>query len=237
MDKKIDLSKFELLDKIGNGSFGEVFVIRDQESHQIYAIKVSIKRSRDLTEEMLKDLKQNVKISSKLNYPSIAKFIDYNPKNMKKPNRPTIVTEYMPNGSLQKIFKQNVNRLYSIGWNNTKRYINIIGIAKGMEKLHSINAVHGNLDQNNVLLDCYLYPKITDIGFFSDFNNFIYNEDFICYKPPESLNECQLTQAGDVFSFAFIAYQLLTGIKPYEGLSPYQIIQRIQKGEYPKFNK
>ena len=52
MDKKIDLSKFELLKKIGTGYFGEVFVMRDKESHQIYAIKISIKRSRDLTEEM-----------------------------------------------------------------------------------------------------------------------------------------------------------------------------------------
>lgn len=239
MDKKIDLSKFELLEKIGAGYFGEVFVMRNQETHQIYAIKISIKRSRDLTEEMWKDLKQNVKISSKLNYPSIAKFIDYNPINMRKTNRPTIVTEYMPNGSLTKLFKQDVNRLMSIGWNNTKRYINIIGIAKGMEKLHSIKAVHGNLDPNNVLLDCYLYPKITDIGFLSEdnINNMTFNSEFICYKPPEALNDCEYTQKGDVFSFAFIAYQLLTGEKPFNGISPFQIIQRIQKGELPKFKK
>ena len=133
----------------------------------------------------------------------------------------------MENRSLKEIFEEG---LLPIKWTPTKRYINLIGIAYGIEYIHSLNIIHMDLKPGNILLDENYYPKIADFG------NSILNDqqkDIIeelsksngtpIYKAPE-LSICSCNSKSDlkidpfkvdVFSYSIIAYELITQQKPF----------------------
>ena len=54
---------------------------------------------------------------------------------------------------------------------------------------------------------------------------------------PEVLSTTEYTEASDWWSFGCLLYEMAVGFKPFEGLSSYQIKQRIlgQEPEYPGY--
>ena len=56
---------------------------------------------------------------------------------LKKQRKPVIVTEYATNGPLSLILENERNNENIPGWDDTKKLINIYGIASGMSYLHS----------------------------------------------------------------------------------------------------
>ena len=57
------------------------------------------------------------------------------------------------------IFENERKGVKNDGWNDTKRLINIYGIASGMSFLHSQNIIHRNLKPSNILVDELIHPK------------------------------------------------------------------------------
>lgn len=49
-------------------------------------------------------------------------------------------------------------------WDDTKKLINIYGIALSMKYLHHHKILHRNLKPENILLDENLYPKLAIFG-------------------------------------------------------------------------
>lgn len=92
-----------------------------------------------------------------------------------------------------------------------------------MSFLHSHDIIHYNLKPSNIIMDENYHPKICGFGFYKQ--NLIkkclemqsvYNpkENFL-YETPEVLNSCKFTKESDVYSFAFIVYELITNEKPF----------------------
>ena len=89
-------------------------------------------------------------------------------------------------------------------WDETKKLINIYGIAARMPYLHSHNILHRNLNPINIFLDDSLFPKIS-----------VFTESCIRgdskYFSPEFLSKLTYTNASDVYSFALLMYEIMTG--------------------------
>ena len=49
-------------------------------------------------------------------------------------------------------------------WTDTKKLINVYGIASAMSYLHSHNIIHRDLKPANILEDDNFFPKIADFG-------------------------------------------------------------------------
>ena len=161
--KEINLKHFIRSKNIGSGAFGEVYLIKDVRTGKKYAAKIShdaLKKRADIT-----SFQREVTILSQLHYPACVTFYGYSPNDFHNKPRPTIVTEVIPNGSLQKIISKSRMNMAPQSWNHTKKLINIYGIASGMNYLHSKNIIHRDLKPDNILLDSNYYPKITDFGF------------------------------------------------------------------------
>ena len=109
-------------------------------------------------------MERELKIISKLNFPSILKFIGFSQSDFKNQPKPTFVTELVTNGSLDVILNLERRSLAGNDWNDTKKLIIIYGIASGMAYLHSLDIVHRDLKPENIFVDDYLFPKIGDFG-------------------------------------------------------------------------
>lgn len=133
-------------------------------------------------------------------------------------------------------------------WDDTNKLITIYCIAFAMLFLHSHDIIHRDLKPANILMiliNDMIYPKVADFGISKIINPLDQNSLTIqdpsgvigtpAYMAPEILTNETYSKACDIYSFAFIVYEIITGKIPYEGLNFYQICAKISKLEKPQF--
>ncbi|KAK8837546.1 hypothetical protein M9Y10_036546 [Tritrichomonas musculus] len=245
MSDFLDLRKFTKQAKIGQGSFGQVFKIIEIDTETIFSAKISLTIFNENDKKFILNLRREVTILSQLNHPSILKFIGYSPFDFNHNSYPVIVTEYSPNGSLADIIELEHKSIPLSTWTDTKKLINIYGIASAMSYLHSHNIIHRDLKPANILEDENLFPKIADFGLSKIYHQNIdsmTSQSTIGFKgtpiyiAPEIWTDCNYSKSGDVYSFAFIFYELFTNIEPFKNYDLNMLHKKvIRDGERPKF--
>lgn len=242
-DYKKDLKNYKILKKIGQGAFSEVYCVKEKSSGEIFAVKISLK-------EEMRIMAGEVNIISKLKHPSILKFIGYSDLDLNNDRKPSIITEYSANGSLEKILKLERSGRSLPEWDQTKKLIVIYGIAAGMDYLHSHKVIHRDLKPDNIFLDENLYPKIGDFGLSKLNRNQLTMSSISTasgikgtpmYIAPEIWNdidherEVQYTEKCDVYSFALIVYEIVTSEIPFANCPFMKLIHKVCQNERPKF--
>ncbi|KAK8887864.1 hypothetical protein M9Y10_038923 [Tritrichomonas musculus] len=244
--KTLDLSKLEKIKIIGEGFFGVVYEVLDKDSKSIYAAKISKSEIYDCIKKDNEtiNLIREVKILSKVNHPAIMKFIGFSPVNFKSTPKPVIITELLKNGTLSDIIELERNGLSCPGWDDTKKLINIYGIASSLKYLHSQDILHRDLKPSNVLVDQFLFPKLADFGLSKDLKDCSESLERLketgllgtpIYISPEIYETSRYTKAGDVYAFGLIVYEIMTSEVPNIGKEKYQIMFNIIKGIRPSF--
>ena len=237
--KVVNIQKYEKGDNLGKGSFGFIYVLKDPENSNKYVAKeIRCKSDQKKMELRIKDFIQELNSYSKLDNPAILKFYGYSPINISDRKCPILILEFCENSSLDKKIK-------SLNFSATSRYICLLGIAIGMKYLHSQGIVHRDLKTLNILLDKNFYPKICDFGSSAisnvnlDHFHMIDIVGTVLYSAPEILRSEVYSYKVDVFSFSFVAYELLTSndlfdFKVYN--NRYKISTAIKRGKRPNLS-
>ena len=243
----IDINKFELLYRIGNGNSYSVFQVKEKETGLIYVAKIQMMPLNLETnaKETIKKISREVNIISKLNHPSIAKFIGFSVKDFNQLSKPVIITEYMKQGTLDDLIHQKNGKSPNPKWNDTRKLITLYGIASAMSYLHSHNIIHRDLKPSKIFMDDEIYPKIADFGLSKSVENQeedLYKSSIMktknndVYSAPElSFNE-KYNKSVDIYSFSMIAYAIMTDSRPYSSISSnVKIVNLIREGNRPIF--
>lgn len=209
----LDISQYEEFDDIGEGQASDIIKARDKKTGQILAAKSYLHDLNDYFCEFTVQLFKELNIMSELNHPSIIKLRGFSPLNFDEENRPIIFMDYISNGSLSDIVKQERK---SANWTETKKLINIYGIASAMSYLHSHHIVHLDLKPGNILEDENFHPKIIDFGISRKLKG---ERERIkkmvvgtpLYIAPEMTVHNEITFSNDVYSFSMIVYQIVIG--------------------------
>ncbi|KAK8872218.1 hypothetical protein M9Y10_007983 [Tritrichomonas musculus] len=245
----LNLENFIILNKIGEGGFGEVFVVLNKDLGIKYVAKISKTPLTEHDEEFKLSLKREINLLAQINHPYVLKFIGYSPIDFLHRNRPVIITEYLKNGSLYDIVMREKNDCILESWTPTKKLINIFGIASIMYYLHENNIIHRDLKLDNVLFDEYLFPKIADFGLSKIIHKHKKSmtiqsnqgiKGTIIYTAPEILKDTKnpiYTLACDVYSFAFIVYEIINPTFPYQKMKQYEVIDDVVNGKRPKIDE
>lgn len=144
----INLEDFKIIKQIGRGSFGSVFLICDITTSIKYFAKISYKtKPNSKKNAFIREISAYLKIV----HPAILPIYGYSHKDFKGKDHPTIILEYMKNRSLDQVLRFNKKILSE--FTGTKKYIILIGVAFGMEYLHSRRIIHRDLKVENILLD------------------------------------------------------------------------------------
>ena len=149
---EIDFSQIQILNKAGDGAFGEVFRGR------LWGTEVAVKVIKgEITESNLADLKKEISILSQIRHPNIVLYLGC---CTKEPNV-CIVTEWCEKGSVfDLIHKKNVVL-------STKRMIQIaLDAAQGMNYLHNQEKkiIHRDLKADNLFCSKNWQIKVGDFG-------------------------------------------------------------------------
>ncbi|KAK8890736.1 hypothetical protein M9Y10_035521 [Tritrichomonas musculus] len=240
----VNLNEYKILNFIGDGAFSNVFMIKCKKTRIKYAAKVI----KLMVDEDTRDdddtlhIFREVNLISILNYPSILKFIGYSQTNFDGDPNPTIITEYATNGSLKNIIEMEKLGIPPKEWNETKKLINIYGIASGMSYMHKYNVINRDLKPENILIDDYLYPKISDFGLSKILDTLSASMNIQSQKglkgtpiyiAPEIFSSLEYSKASDIYAFAFIVYEVITLNNPVLCKNFHTLISKIIKGERP----
>eukprot|EP01105_Mastigella_eilhardi_P024591 TRINITY_DN645_c0_g1_i1.p1 TRINITY_DN645_c0_g1~~TRINITY_DN645_c0_g1_i1.p1 ORF type:complete len:1084 (+),score=221.55 TRINITY_DN645_c0_g1_i1:75-3326(+) len=213
LSMKLDPDEFELVTpQIGEGSFGHVFKAdwRGQEC-AVKLLKFQEFYEQDLREAFLRE----VHLMETMRAPQIVNFLGA----VHVPKRLALVTEYMPLGSLISTMQKNT---FSVAL----KLKCLLDCAKGMNFLHQSDVVHRDLKGDNLLMCSldYTLPvtcKLSDFGTTRDIQpseqgaNFTQAIGTPTHMAPEVLEHSSYSKSSDVYSFAVLAYQVLTEKEPY----------------------
>ena len=235
----INIEEFKVIDPIGVGGFGKVYLVENEKTHEKFAAKVSVNRYLTYQEQMV--FFSEIEVLAKTKNPAVLTFYGFSLTNFHQENYPTILTRYMPKGSLDSILESERHSCAPSDWNNTKKYINILGIAIGMKYLHSQNIIHRDLKPGNVLLDEDYYPRICDFGIskLSDNDSGLSgikmstNTGTLYYMAPEIIAEQEYNYKVDVYSYSLIVYELITGNLPIVDSGSFKQMQSVLSGKRP----
>ncbi|RHZ76967.1 hypothetical protein Glove_187g72 [Diversispora epigaea] len=154
-----------------------------------------------------------------------------------------MVLDFVRVGNLRDYLKNNFN---DINWKNKLYYL--IELACDFKKIHELNIVHQDLHPGNILFDEFEEEneiRVSNFGFSSLIGKNSKNPEkkkkkrifgVLPYIAPEVLSGEEYTKAADVYSFAFIAYEIFTGLLPYPDV-PHDVVlaRKICDGLRPKF--
>lgn len=245
-----DHKDFTLTDqKIGKGSFGTVYIAENNSNHNQYAAKViKVKDEIDGNDQVL--IMRESTILSRLKHPSIVKFLGVNFRSLKDPSKfqPTIITEYLPNKSLKIILDKEKQSIADPDWSPSKKYICLLGVADAMRYLHDHGILHRDLKPENILMDENYYPRVCDFGLSRCFPGSLNQSMHLSitgqigtplYMAPEIINGNDYNSSVDVYAFAILAYEIMTGKEPFyelgKNLNPFLLFKKIESGERPTF--
>lgn len=212
---------------IGSGVTSDVYLGIEKSTKRKVAIK-EFKEDYLLAEKCGLYLHREIAALSTLHHKYLANFI-----GTTKTNPIWMISEYIENGDLEShIEKGNLTPI--------QKTIIMYEVAEGMEYLQSMKMIHRDLKSKNILLDENLEPKIVDFGFTRPFSTIMsVAVGTPIYMAPEVIQSSYYDYKADVFSFALMVSEMITGFKPFLQYcnDPLTIQQYIIDGLRPTFDE
>jgi len=227
--------KYKVTNKIGEGSYGAVYLAYNLYTKQKVAIKRIVKSDENKIDEL--ELKNEINILKKLDHPNILKIIEF----YSSEHSYYIITDYCANGELydQIKYKYNENQLAVLFYQ----------VLSGIAYLHTNNIVHRDLKLENILIteietdkktnDRYFWIKIIDFGTAKFFDKNKKEKSVVgssYYIAPEVLKK-SYNEKCDTWSIGVILYMLIVGRAPFDGADDEEILTNIKKGQYNSNHK
>uniref|UniRef100_A0A0E0C5Y0 non-specific serine/threonine protein kinase n=1 Tax=Oryza meridionalis TaxID=40149 RepID=A0A0E0C5Y0_9ORYZ len=216
----IDFSELTIGTRVGIGFFGEVF--RGIWNGTDVAIKVFLEQ--DLTTENMEDFCNEIYILSRLRHPNVILFLGA----CMVPPHLSMVTEYMEMGSLYYLIHMSGQKK-KLSW---RRRLKIVrDICRGLMCIHRMKIVHRDLKSANCLVNKHWTVKICDFGLSRVMTDSPMTDNSSAGTPewmaPELIRNEPFTEKCDIFSLGVIMWELCTLSRPWDGISPVQVVYTV----------
>jgi len=214
---------FEVLAKLGEGSYGSVFKALDKRDNKIVAIKVLEVENEDTS-----DLRKEINFLKDCHSETIVAYKG----SFEKDNHIWIVMEYCGAGSICDLMAICEKTL------SEEQIAAVMKMALlGLQYLHSCKKIHRDIKSGNILLthagDC----KLADFGVSAELTNTLSKRKTVIGTPywmaPEVLQSAEYDGKADIWSLAITAIELAVGEPPHSNVHPMRAIFLIPTSDPP----
>lgn len=203
--------RYRLLRKCGKGSFGQVWLARDEQIDLEVAVKIYIA----LDSRGIEDFKSEFKSTYDLNHPSLlhATYFDV------YQDRPYLVMPFCPSSSLSLLGQIEEEQLWKF----------IHDVSSGLAYLHEHDVIHRDIKPDNILMDGNGGFLISDFGISTKIRSTLLRNSTrdknsnssggsLPYMGPELFSgHPEPVKATDIWAFGATLYELITGELPFMG--------------------
>ncbi len=236
------IGRYKLLEQIGEGGFGVVYMAEQQKPiYRRVALKI-IKLGMD-TKQVIARFEAERQALALMDHPNIARVFDAGATDT---GRPYFVMELVKGIPITEYCDEN-------NLDTQQRLELFIDVCKAVQHAHQKGIIHRDIKPTNVLVtlrdDESPVPKIIDFGIakatqrpltektlFTEFKQFVGTPQ---YMSPEQtrMNELDIDTRSDIYSLGVLLYELLTGATPFDAQTlreaGYSEMQRIIREDDP----
>ena len=204
------ISHYKVLEKLGEGGMGEVYLAEDTKLNRKVALKFL--PSRLAADSSFKArFKREAQAAAGLNHPNIITVHEV----AEYENRPFIAMEYVEGRSLKEVIAGkdlSVEEILDIG----------LQVSDGLAKAHQAGIVHRDIKPHNVLIDKDGRARVCDFGLAKAKTDVMLTQTgttvgTVAYMSPEQARGEEADQRSDIFSLGVILYEMFTRQLPFKG--------------------
>jgi eukaryotic-like serine/threonine-protein kinase len=218
--KRFTIGKYKVLEKIGVGGMGQVFLCEHKLMRRRVAVKV-LPPQKGADEASRERFYREARAVAALDHPNIVRAFDIDADD----NLHFLVMEYVDGVNLQDLVKKHVvDGKCTFDPVRSSHYI--YGAAAGLQYALETHIVHRDVKPGNILVDRSGCVKLLDMGLARIFNeeddsitkkydeNVLGTADYLA--PEQAVDSHSVDIRADLYSLGGTMYYLLTGHPPYQ---------------------
>jgi len=200
---------YRIVEKIGAGGMGEVYLAEDTELDRKVALKF-LPPHLCQDEDCRARFKREAQAAAKLSHPNIIHVYEVSEYH----GRPFFVMEHVEGRSLKEFLsgkEHSIEQILELA----------IQICEGLNDAHEKGITHRDIKPSNILIDAHGRAKIVDFGLAS-----VAGKDqltktgstlgTIGYMSPEQVRGHEIDRRSDLFSLGVVLYELISGQNPFK---------------------
>lgn len=202
------VSHYEIIERIGSGGMGEVYLANDKALERKVALKF-LSSIHSTNEELRNRFEREARAAARLNHPNIVTIFEVGLFN----ERPFFAMEYLKGNTIADLIEEqpfSLRQTLEIGCQ----------LCEALAEIHRHKIVHRDLKPANIVMDNNQRPRILDFGIASvsnesDLTKTGTTPGTIAYMSPEQIEAKDLDNRSDLFSLGVVLYEMVSGLSPF----------------------
>jgi len=221
-DSALSLDDFEVIEKLGKGSFGAVYLVkkRDDPDQTLYAMKI-LEKDKVLAQNLIRYAKTERNVLYMVQH----QFVVGLNFSFQSHSRLYLIMDYCPGGDMGMALAKH--RRFSE--DNARVYAAEILLA--LEYLHKNKIIFRDLKPDNVIFDSDGHALLTDFGLSKTGMGATDKSTSFCgsvaYLAPEMLRKQGHTKSIDWYLLGVLIYEMLVGVPPYFNTEKKKLFENI----------
>ena len=217
--------------ELKRGGFGIVYLARDLQLHSRPVVVKVLLEDAYKSEYVVQKFRQEMEALSRIDHPGVVGIID---SGELPDSKPFIAMQYVDGSTLRSVMKPE-------GMDLEKSADIIRQIGRALTAAHDKGVFHRDLKPENVMLQELGHGeqqvKVIDFGIAKIKDSLVapstdtnISAGTVSYMAPEQLSGRPVSAATDVFSLGEIAYEMLTGRKPFNPETGFELLEMQRAG-------
>lgn len=231
------VSHYEIVEPIGAGGMGQVYLAEDQKLHRQVALKIlPVEVLEDI--DRLRRFKREAMAISALNHPNILTIFEFDDVD----GVPALASEYIRGNTLRERLGKGPLEMDAAA-------DIAVQVASALQTAHEAGVIHRDIKPENIMIRDDGYVKVLDFGLAKLTGDMRSRETertqtqafslpgvimgTTAYMSPEQARSKTIDSRTDIFSFGIVLYEMLSGCPPFAGETATDVIAEIIQKDPP----
>lgn len=234
------LDEFKIIQRLGEGGMGVVYLAKDTILHRQVALKVLAPQMTGSAQALAR-FGDEARSTAALNHPAIVPIYRFGQDG----DWHYLVSEFVEGPTLSQFIERRRSSLKQAHTQDIRAWHRQVAqiaatIADALDCAHRANIIHRDVKPSNILLDSNGSPRLTDFGIAKHLAEGAKEHTTLIgschYMSPEQagLIDDTIDRRSDIFSLGVVMYEMLALRRPFDGETMQAVLKSVKEVDPPK---